>query len=174
MGGTCDILPRNCCKAWFICSSVMFAGILSSTLPLSSPVSVLTPRMPVPRYPFVPTEAYSKSLVALPINTGRTPAASGSRVPAWPTFFSPYIRRILATASWDVRPGGLRTFTIPDVMGIIPPLPAERQTPLLSAVRGCCSRKLSDGHRPQRIKRFLQHRPAWIGSLLLSDSLLPV
>src|SRR6478672_7155700 len=43
-----------------------------------------------------------------------TPVAMGSRVPAWPTFRVPAIRRIRPTTSWLVQPCGLSTITSPE------------------------------------------------------------
>src|SRR5919202_4248081 len=60
----------------------------------------------------------SASRVARPSKTGRTPSASGSRVPAWPTRFWPANRRTLATTSCDVQPGSLSTLRIP-LLGVL-------------------------------------------------------
>ena len=52
-----------------------------------------------------------------PSPTSRTPVASGSRVPAWPTFFCPNSRRQRATTSWLVIPAGLSTTARPSITG---------------------------------------------------------
>src|SRR3954452_16742310 len=49
------------------------------------------------------------SRVTDPTPTSRTPVASGSSVPAWPTRRSPSWRRHTATTSWLVMPAGLST-----------------------------------------------------------------
>src|SRR5919202_2822393 len=60
----------------------------------------------------------SASRVARPSRTGKTPSASGSSVPAWPTRFWPASRRTLATTSWEVQPGSLCTFRMP-LVGVL-------------------------------------------------------
>ena len=46
---------------------------------------------------------------------GKTPDASGSSVPAWPTFFSPKARLTFDTQAKDVMPAGLYTFITPSI-----------------------------------------------------------
>src|SRR5580704_17635028 len=53
--------------------------------------------------------------VKRPRPTSRTPVASGSSVPAWPTRRWEKIRRHRATASCEVHPASLSTTTTPNV-----------------------------------------------------------
>ena len=68
--------------------------------------------------------------VARPSPTRRTPVASGSRVPAWPTRRWPKSRRQRATTSWDVQPASLSTTTRPvalmQVRVLVPVQAAEK------------------------------------------------
>src|SRR5579863_660431 len=57
-----------------------------------------------------------------PSPTRRTPVASGSSVPAWPTRRCEKVRRQRATASCEVQPGSLSTTTMPIVSTPSPPL----------------------------------------------------
>src|SRR5690349_14990946 len=57
---------------------------------------------------------YGTTLVAAPTQTTRTPVASGSSVPAWPTRFSESARRTRATTSKEVSSRGLSTTMIPE------------------------------------------------------------
>ena len=50
-----------------------------------------------------------------PTATTSTPVASGSSVPAWPTWRSPKRRRSMPTTSWLVTPAGLSTMARPCV-----------------------------------------------------------
>src|SRR3989344_6053657 len=54
--------------------------------------------------------------VAAPKTTSSTPLAMGSRVPQWPTRFSPRMLRTAFTAWKEVMPGGLMRLMTPDSM----------------------------------------------------------
>ena len=84
--------------------------------PEASYVSVAEPRRTVIEYRLRPCITWSTNFVALPIATGRTPVASGSSVPAWPTFCWPVIRLIRRQTSIEVRPAPLFTFKKPPVI----------------------------------------------------------
>jgi hypothetical protein len=59
------------------------------TSPDASSVEVSVPSTTSPVYRFVVFSTKRSSLVAMPTATTSTPVASGSSVPAWPTWRSP-------------------------------------------------------------------------------------
>jgi len=52
----------------------------------------------------LPAVANWTVLVASPKASGKTPVASGSRVPAWPIFLTPLLRFTSATARAELMP----------------------------------------------------------------------
>ena len=76
-------------------------------------VSVVTPNIIDARYVF-PLSKYSINLVADPTQTGNTPFAIGSSVPACPIclILRIFLRR--ATTSKEVNPSGLFIFKMPN------------------------------------------------------------
>src|SRR4051812_44177366 len=94
------------------CSSVGRTSVVATTEPSASSVSVSSPNEIVKSYALVASSIRPQSLVASPSAIGRTPLASGSSVPPWPTlvFGSPASRsrRLTAlTAVVEPRPVGL-------------------------------------------------------------------
>ena len=85
MGGTCWMPPRKRVRTASSSGPATETGWVSSTVPVTSCVSVVRPSRRVARYSFRPPAANSTARVARPRNTGSTPVAMGSRVPAWPT-----------------------------------------------------------------------------------------
>ena len=79
-------------------------------------MSVVTPSRSPAMYSLSPFSAKLTALVALPTNTGSTPVAIGSNVPAWPTFFVFKMPRSLAHTSMLVQPAGLSMMMIPSAM----------------------------------------------------------
>src|SRR5881275_1976374 len=82
------------------------------TSPSASSVFVSSPKRTVKSYALVASSIRPASLVASPRAIGRTPLASGSSVPPWPTFVfgSPASRsrRLTALTAWvEPRPTGL-------------------------------------------------------------------
>ena len=86
----------------FNISRTFSSGIRASICPLISCVSVLTPSLITATYSFSRSAISSQIRVAFPRHIGRTPSASGSRVPVCPIFLILMIPRSLATASLDV------------------------------------------------------------------------
>ena len=113
MGGTCRMVPVNRGSTASSSARVTLTGRSSSTVPVLSWVSVTSPSRRRASYSFSPRSAKETALVAAPTNTGRTPVAMGSRVPAWPTRFSWRMPRSLAQTSMLVHPAGLSMMTIP-------------------------------------------------------------
>ena len=121
MGGNCFCFPKKLCNTFCKVSSVNSGtGISLTTVPLSSPVSVCLPKVTSTKYCLRPSTANSKRRVAVPVKTGRTPAASGSRVPPCPTFLVLSARRRKAITSWEVIPGGFNTLKIPSLIMLYP------------------------------------------------------
>ena len=98
-------------------SAVTVTGPSASVRPEISCVSVTRPSRSVATYSFSPLSAKETPRVACPTNTGSTPVAMGSSVPAWPTFFVFNIPRSLAHTSIDVQSAGLSIIMIPLAMG---------------------------------------------------------
>ena len=105
--------PRKGSRAASSASGVTSTGWVSSTVPVVSWVSVTWPRRRPARYSFSPSLANSTARVARPTNTGSTPVAMGSRVPAWPMRRSPSTRRSFAHTSILVQSWGLSMIKIP-------------------------------------------------------------
>ena len=82
------MVPSNCFSAASISfSEIGFSTFFSSTIsPVWSSVVVEKPIVISASYVFDLSVKYSTIFVALPIQIGRTPETSGSRVPVWPTF----------------------------------------------------------------------------------------
>ncbi len=75
-------------------------------------MSVSTPNRKKTSYSFSWAARYPAILVARPTQTGSTPVAIGSRVPAWPHFLPRNTRPTRSTARKEVIPDGLsRTIT---------------------------------------------------------------
>ena len=91
---------------------------LERTLPVVSCVSVEMPSLNIATYSFVSSVSISTSFVALPTQTGRTPTASGSRVPVCPIFLVFNILRSRATTSNEVIPASLYTLITPFILSV--------------------------------------------------------
>jgi len=117
MGGTCSMGPVNRGSRCSRSSRPVSTGWVSRVSPEVSWVSVVRPSRSPAIYSFWPSSAKDTARVACPTNTGSTPVAMGSRVPAWPTFFVFRIPRSLAQTSMDVQPAGLSMMMIPFAMG---------------------------------------------------------
>ena len=74
---------------------------------------VTRPSRKAARYSLSPDSAKLTPRVACPTNTGSTPVAMGSNVPAWPTFLVFSIPRSLAQTSMLVQSAGLSMMMIP-------------------------------------------------------------
>src|SRR6516165_9834666 len=119
-GGTCWISPVSSrAAAWTAASVTPLAGAPAITLPSASQVSVAWPSLIVARYSFSVRARCPSSRVALPTPTTRTPVASGSSVPAWPTRLVPVRRRSFATTSWEVHPAGLSMMSSPSAVWLV-------------------------------------------------------
>src|SRR5215472_9448454 len=113
-GGICWISPVSSCAAARTAARVIPpAGAPAMTLPSASQVSVACPSLIVARYSFSVRARCPSSRVAFPTPTTRTPVASGSSVPAWPTRLVPVRRRSFATTSCEVHPAGLSMMSSP-------------------------------------------------------------
>ena len=116
-------------------SAVTATGAVVSTLPVLSCVSVVRPRRNVATYSFSPFSAKLTPRVACPTNTGNTPVAIGSRVPACPTFFVFKMPRSLAHTSMDVQSAALSIMTIPSaIYASVTLLTASNTAALTSAI----------------------------------------
>ena len=129
MGGIWRIFPRKWARAPSSSSRVTDTGRFSRISPVVSWVLVTTPSFISARYSFSDSLANSTARVARPMNTGSTPVAMGSRVPAWPTRFSWKIPRSLAHTSMEVQSRGLSMMMIP--FGIRRSLPVRQASALL-------------------------------------------
>ena len=84
-----------------------------SIRPSASSVSLRAPSRTTVRYDLGKAWISSTSRVADPTQTTRTPEASGSSVPAWPTFARPTSRTTRSTTAREVIPRGLSTTRMP-------------------------------------------------------------
>ena len=98
-------------------AAVTVTGDSASVWPEVSCVSVTRPSRSVATYSFSPLSAKETARVACPTNTGSTPVAMGSSVPAWPTFLVFRMPRSLAQTSMLVQSAGLSMMMIPLAMG---------------------------------------------------------
>ena len=89
IGGICSISPTNW-GATRTTSSMVTADMScrAVTFPAASSVSVSMPSTTSPTYRFDVFSTNRSNFVAIPTATTSTPVASGSRVPAWPTWRS--------------------------------------------------------------------------------------
>ena len=83
------------------------------TVPVASCVSVHTPNCKTVQYVFSSVSKKRANWVASPRQSTKTPLASGSSVPVWPTARIPRMRRTATTTSCDVMPRGLSRLRIP-------------------------------------------------------------
>src|SRR5205823_1814439 len=94
-----------------------------------------------------------------PMAIGNTPVASGSRVPACPTFL-PVRRRITSTTRFEVRPSGLSTTSQPSRPPLLVIGPIIRQRLGLGGLRPEVTRHLGPrqqgGHSIDPIKRIVE------------------
>ncbi len=114
MGGTCWMRPTNGASAASSAgASSAGTGRVSSTAPVRSCVSVVTPRRTVATYSLSRSTRYGVSLVASPIRMGSTPVAAGSSVPPCPMRGARSTRRRWATTWNEVTPGPFSTGRMP-------------------------------------------------------------
>ena len=120
MGGTCSYPKVNLFIVFSKShSSSLGTSCSSITLPVISCVSVAIPSFTVATYSLSFSVIYSIAFVAFPMQIVSTPSASGSRVPACPTFliFKAFLTFI--TTSCDVQPFSLYIFIIPFISLIL-------------------------------------------------------
>ena len=113
MGGTCISSPVKRGRSSSSCCRVTETGQRVSTSPEVSCVLVVQPRRRPATYSLSPDSAKDTARVACPTNTGSTPVAMGSSVPAWPTFFVFRMPRSLPHTSMLVQPAGLSMMMMP-------------------------------------------------------------
>ena len=113
IGGIWLISPVNRGSTASSSSRPTVTGDWVRVSPSVSWVLVVRPRRSPATYSFSPPSAKLTARVAWPTNTGSTPVAIGSRVPACPIFFVFKIPRSFAHTSIDVHPAGLSIITIP-------------------------------------------------------------
>src|SRR4051794_36158393 len=119
IGGICMIAPVSCSAAIIRAWSTVAVDMskVPVTTPLASSVDVDVPKTISAVY-VLPSAVRKRSRrVALPTPTSSTPVASGSSVPAWPTWRSSKRLRNIPTTSWLVTPAGLSTTARPWVVG---------------------------------------------------------
>ena len=88
-------------------------GFSDVTSPSASKVSVATPNRAAATYSLGRAVTNRNRRVARPKPNVNRPVAIGSKVPAWPIFFIPKIRRAAATAPCEDIPAGLSTTVNP-------------------------------------------------------------
>ena len=116
MGGTCITSPVKRGSSASSSCRVTWTGCCSSTSPEVSCVLVTQPKCSPATYSLSPVSAKDTARVACPTNTGSTPVAMGSSVPAWPTLRVFRTLRSLPHTSMDVQPAGLSIITMPFAM----------------------------------------------------------
>src|SRR5579885_1125510 len=108
----------NAGSAASIAAAVGRAAVSAMTSPSPSSVSVAAPHRMVKRYRLRPAVANCTVFVASPKASGNTPVASGSSVPACPTF-APVARFTAATTRAEVGPYGLSMISQPCGPGVL-------------------------------------------------------
>lgn len=76
-------------------------------------MSVFAPNCTVKAYCFLASTKIETNFVASPTAIGKTPSASKSSVPVWPTLLGLNERFIMATALAELMPFGLYIFSQP-------------------------------------------------------------
>src|SRR3954470_10352856 len=119
IGGICMITPVNRSAATARAISTVTVDMSNEpvTTPLASSVDVDVPSTTSAVYVLPSAVRNRSNRVALPTPTSSTPVASGSKVPAWPTWRSSNRLRNIPTTSWLVTPAGLSTTARPCVVG---------------------------------------------------------